>query len=92
MGKTKSKECADKNGTDNLSAQVAVDDIDILRRLAKNEGPIAVSAYIDNSLNRWKKGTNNVHRGTNNGIETIYISSLNNIHGITFNVFTEKST
>ena len=25
-----------------------------------------------------------------NGIETIYISSMNNIHDITFNVFTEK--
>ena len=54
MGQTKSKECADKRGTYNLSAQVAVNDIDILRRLAENEGPIAVSAYIDESLNRWK--------------------------------------
>jgi signal recognition particle receptor subunit beta len=38
-----------------LSAQDAVNDIDILRQLAGNEGPIAVSACIDKSLNRWKK-------------------------------------
>ena len=31
-----------------------------------------------------------VHRVTKNGIETIYISSMNNIHDITFNVFTEN--
>ena len=31
-----------------------------------------------------------VHRVTKNGIETIYISSMNNIHDITFNVFTGK--
>ena len=55
MGQTKSKDCADKKGTDNLSAQAAVNDIDILRRLAQKEGPIAVSQYIDKSLNRWKK-------------------------------------
>ena len=54
MGQTKSKDCADKKGTDNLSAEVAVNDIDILRRLAENGGPIAVSKYIDKSLNRWK--------------------------------------
>ena len=55
MGHTKSKDCADKKGTDTFSAQVAVNDIDILRRLAENEDPIAVSAYINKSLNRWKK-------------------------------------
>ena len=55
MGQTTSKEFADKKGTDNLSAQDAVNSIDILRRFAENEGPIAVSVYIDNSLNRWKK-------------------------------------
>ena len=38
-----------------LTAQDAVNDIDILRRLAENEGPIAVSAYIDKSLYRCKK-------------------------------------
>ena len=37
------------------SAEIAVDDIDILQRLAKNEGPIAMSVYIDDRLNRWKK-------------------------------------
>jgi GTP-binding protein EngB required for normal cell division len=55
MGQTNSKDCADKEGTDNLSAQVTVDDIDNLRRLAENEGSTAVLAYIDDSLNRWKK-------------------------------------
>jgi hypothetical protein len=55
MGHTKSKDCADKKGTDTFSAQVAVNDIDISRRLAENEDPIAVSAYINKSLNRWKK-------------------------------------
>ena len=55
MGHTKSKDCADKKGTDTFSAQVAVNDIDILRRLAEHEEPIAVSAYIDKSLNRCKK-------------------------------------
>jgi hypothetical protein len=39
MGQTKSKDCADKKGTDNLSAQVAVSEIETLRRLAENEGP-----------------------------------------------------
>lgn len=55
MGHTKSKDCGDKKGTDTFSAQVEVNDIDILRRLAENEDPIAVAAYIDRSLNRWKK-------------------------------------
>ena len=55
MGQTQSKMCADKKGTDNLSAKVEVNDINNLRRLAENEGPIAVSAYIDESLDRWKK-------------------------------------
>ena len=55
MGQTKSKELDYKKGTDNLSAQAAVNDINILRRLAENEGPIAVSAYIDKSLHKWKK-------------------------------------
>jgi hypothetical protein len=31
-----------------------------LRRLAENEDPIAVSAYINKSLNRWKKEYSNV--------------------------------
>ena len=55
MGQTKSKDCADNKGTDTLSAQDPVNDIDILRRLAQKEGPIAVSQCIDKSLNRWKK-------------------------------------
>ena len=55
MGQTKSKECADKKGTDNLLAQDAEYDINILRRLSENEGLIAVSEYIDKSLHRWKK-------------------------------------
>jgi hypothetical protein len=33
-----------------------VDDIDILGRLAEHEGPIAMSACIDERLNRSKKG------------------------------------
>ena len=53
MGQKQSKECVDKKGTDNLSAQDAV--IDIVRRLAEHEGPIAVSAYIDKSFDRCKK-------------------------------------
>ena len=42
-----------KEGTDNLSVQDAENDI--LRRLVENERPIEVSAYTDESLNRWKK-------------------------------------
>ena len=42
-----------KEGIDNLSVQDA--DNEILRQLAENEGPIEVSAYIDKSLNRWRK-------------------------------------
>ena len=42
-----------KEGTYNLSVQDAENDI--LRQLAENEEPIEVSAYIDKSLNRWKK-------------------------------------
>jgi GTPase Era involved in 16S rRNA processing len=38
-----------------LSAIEAVYDIKILRRLAENEGSIAVSEYINESINRWKK-------------------------------------
>jgi hypothetical protein len=53
MGQTKSKDCADKKGTDNLSAQAAVNDIDILRRLAQKEGPLAVSEYIDKSFDHF---------------------------------------
>jgi hypothetical protein len=60
MGQTKSKDCADKKGTDNLLAEVAVNDIDILRRLAENGGPIAVSEYIDNSSKQMERGTSNV--------------------------------
>jgi GTP-binding protein EngB required for normal cell division len=55
MGQTKSKELDYKKGTDNLSVHAAVNDINILRRLAEYEGPIAVSAYIDKSLHKWKK-------------------------------------
>ena len=54
-GKAQSKECADEQGTYNLSDQGAVNDFHILRRLTKNEGPVAVSEYIDESINRWKK-------------------------------------
>lgn len=35
--------------------QDVVADIENLRRLAENDGPIAVSAYIDNNLNRWRR-------------------------------------
>ena len=49
MGQTQSNECVDKKGTDNLLAEDAVNDINILRRLC------AMYAYIDESLNRWKK-------------------------------------
>jgi GTP-binding protein EngB required for normal cell division len=55
MGQNKSKDSADTEGTDNLPAEVAVNDIDILQRLAENGGPTAVSAYIDNNLNGWNK-------------------------------------
>ena len=49
MGQTQSK------GTDKLSVQDTENDMDNIRRLAENEGPIAVDAYIDNILNRWEK-------------------------------------
>ena len=55
MGNAQSKECADEQGTYSLSDQDAVNDVHILRRLAKNGGPVAVSEYIDESINRWKK-------------------------------------
>ena len=55
MGQTQSKAWADEKSTYNLSGQDSVNDINILRRLAENEGPIAVSGYIDKSINRWKK-------------------------------------
>jgi GTP-binding protein EngB required for normal cell division len=55
MGKAQSKECADEQGTYSLSDQDAVNDVHILRRLAENGGPVAVSEYIDESINRWKK-------------------------------------
>ena len=55
MGETQSKECADEKGTDNLSAEDAESNIYILRRLTENGGSIAVSEYIDESLNRWKR-------------------------------------
>jgi hypothetical protein len=35
MGKTQSKDCADKKGTDNLSAESEVNDIDIMQHLAE---------------------------------------------------------
>jgi hypothetical protein len=60
MEKAQSKECAAEQGTYNLSAQDAVNDFNILRRLAENGGPVAVSEYIDESINRWKKGTSKV--------------------------------
>ena len=55
MGKAQSKECVDEQGTYSLSDQDAVNDVNILRRLVKNGGPVAVSEYIDESINRWKK-------------------------------------
>jgi GTP-binding protein EngB required for normal cell division len=55
MGQTQSKAWADEKHTDNFSGQDSVNDIKILRRIAENEGPIAVSGYIDKSINRWKK-------------------------------------
>ena len=60
MGKAQSKECAAEQGTNNLSAQDAVNDFNILRRLAENGGSVAVAEYIDESINRWKKGTSKV--------------------------------
>jgi ribosome biogenesis GTPase A len=56
MEKAQSKECADEQGTYNLSDQGAVNDFNILRQLAENGGPVAVSEYIDESINRWKNG------------------------------------
>ena len=44
-----------RKGTYNLSALDAVNDINILRRLAENGGSIAVSEYINESINRLKK-------------------------------------
>ena len=55
MGKAQSKECADEQGTYSLSAQDAVSDFNILWQLAENGGPVVVSEYIDESINRWKK-------------------------------------
>jgi hypothetical protein len=55
MGKAHSKECADEQGTYYLSDQDAVNDVNILRRLAENGGPVAVSEYIDESITRWSK-------------------------------------
>ena len=49
MGQRQSKE-----GTDNLSTQ-DTEDINIIRRVAENGGSVAVSEYIDESINRWKK-------------------------------------
>ena len=60
MEKAQSKECAAEQGTYNLSEQDALNDFNILRRLAENGGPVAVSEYIDESINRWKKGTSKV--------------------------------
>jgi GTPase Era involved in 16S rRNA processing len=54
MEQTQSKACADEKGTDNWSGQNSVN-INILRGLAENGGPIAVPEYIDKSINRWKK-------------------------------------
>ena len=53
MGQTQSKE-----GTDNLSVQ-DTEDVNFLKRLADSRGPIAVSKYIDEKLNKWKEGKEN---------------------------------
>ena len=53
MGMAQSAECADEQGTYNLSDQDAVNDVNILRRLIENSGPAAVSEFIDENLNRW---------------------------------------
>ena len=54
MGQIESQECADKKCTDNFSAQDVESDINILRRLAENEGSNAMTQYINDRLNRWK--------------------------------------
>ena len=54
MGEAQSKECADGKETDNLSVEDAESDINILRRLAENEGSNAMTQYINERLNRWK--------------------------------------
>ena len=48
-----STECADEQGTYNLSDQDAVNDVNIVRRLIENGEPAAVSEFIDERLNRW---------------------------------------
>ena len=65
-------------GTDNLSVQDAVNDI--LRQLAENEGPIEVSAYIDNSLNRWRKEkVNFATTGRSATGKSTFINTIRNI-------------
>jgi len=51
MGQRQSKECADEESTDNLSAEK---EIKYLRQLAEKEGLIAMSKYIKMTLNRWQ--------------------------------------
>jgi signal recognition particle receptor subunit beta len=53
MGMAQSTECADEQGTYNLSDQDAVNDVNIVRRLIENGEPAAVSEFIDERLNRW---------------------------------------
>ena len=55
MGEAQPKECADGKETDNLSVEDAERDINILRGLAENEGSKAMTEYINETLNRWKK-------------------------------------
>ena len=55
MGEAQSKECADGKETDNLSVEDVESDINILRGLAENEGSKAMTEYINETLNRWKK-------------------------------------
>jgi GTP-binding protein EngB required for normal cell division len=50
-----SKECADEQATYNMSEQDAVNDLKSVGQLAENGGPVAVSEYIDERINRWKK-------------------------------------
>ena len=53
MGEAQSKECADEKATEKL--QEAKSDFNILQRLAKTEGPKAMTEYISDMLNRWQQ-------------------------------------
>ena len=50
-----STECADEQGTYNLSDQDAVNDVNILGQLIENGGPLAVSKFINERLNGWTR-------------------------------------